>query len=147
VARKACRPDTGLEMDSVTKLERSLLMSRIRSKDTGPELVVRSILHRFGYRFRLHRKDLPARPDIVLPRHRKIILVHGCFWHGHTCRLASKPKSNKSYWSSKIRTNRSRDSRNLKALVSQGWKVLELWECDIRKADGLEQKVQDFMRG
>ena len=133
-------------MDTVTKSERSLLMSRIRSKDTLPELAVRSILHRCGYRFRLHREDLPGRPDIVLPRHHKIILVHGCFWHGHTCRLASKPKSNEDYWSLKIQTNRARDSRNLAALVSQDWKVLELWECDIRKVDGLEQTLQEFMR-
>jgi DNA mismatch endonuclease, patch repair protein len=132
-------------VDTITKSERSLLMSRIRSKNTHPELVVRSILHQCGYRFRLHRKDLPGRPDIVLPRHRKIILVHGCFWHGHTCRLASKPKSNKSYWSLKIQTNRARDSRNLVALISQGWKVLELWECDIRKADNLEHTLKDFM--
>lgn len=132
-------------MDTITKSERSLLMSRIRSKDTRPELVVRSILHRCGYRFRLHRKDLPGRPDIVLPRHRKIILVHGCFWHGHTCRLASKPKSNKRYWNLKIQTNRARDSRNLEALVSQGWKVLELWECDIRKGYGLEETLRKFM--
>jgi DNA mismatch endonuclease (patch repair protein) len=73
--------------------------------------------------------------------------VHGCFWHGHTCRLASKPKSNRSYWKSKIQTNRVRDSRNREALVSLGWKVLELWECEIRKADGLARKVQDFMHG
>jgi DNA mismatch endonuclease (patch repair protein) len=132
-------------MDTITKSQRSLLMGRIRGKNTGPELAVRSILHRCGYRFRLHQKDLPGKPDIVLPRHRKIVLVHGCFWHGHTCRLASKPKSNESYWSLKIQTNRARDSRNLEALVSQGWKVLELWECDIRKANGLEQALQKFM--
>jgi DNA mismatch endonuclease (patch repair protein) len=132
-------------MDTITKSERSHLMSRIRSKDTQPELAVRSMLHRSGYRFRLHRKDLPGRPDIVLPRHRKIILVHGCFWHGHTCNLASKPKSNESYWSSKIQMNRARDSRNLQALVSQGWQVLELWECDIRKGTGLKRTIQDFM--
>jgi DNA mismatch endonuclease (patch repair protein) len=132
-------------MDTITKSERSQLMSRIRSKDTRPELAVRSILHRSGYRYRLHRKDLPGRPDIVLPRHRKIILVHGCFWHGHTCTLASKPKSNESYWSPKIQMNRERDSRNVQALVSMGWQVLELWECDIRKGAGLESAIQNFM--
>lgn len=132
-------------MDTITKSERSALMARIRSKNTRPELVVRSLLHRCGYRFRLHRKDLPGRPDIVLPKHHKIILVHGCFWHGHTCQLASKPKSNKSYWSTKIRMNRARDERNMKALVGQGWKVLEIWECDIRKADELEQLLHGFM--
>lgn len=134
-------------MDSMTSAERSALMSRIRSKDTQPELAARSILHRLGYRFRLHRKDLPGRPDIVLPRHRKIVLVHGCFWHGHTCRLASKPKSNKGYWSAKIKANRGRDARNLDALLHQGWSVLELWECEIRKLEGLEEKLRAFMEG
>jgi DNA mismatch endonuclease (patch repair protein) len=121
-------------------------MSRIRSKDTRPELVVRSILHRLGYRFRLHRKDLPGRPDIVLPRHRKIILVQGCFWHGHTCQLASKPKSNVDYWRIKIANNRARDSRNVEALMQRGWTVLELWECEVRRLDGLEQTLQKFMQ-
>jgi DNA mismatch endonuclease (patch repair protein) len=132
-------------MDTISKSERSALMSRIHSENTRPELAVRSILHQLGYRFRLHQKGLPGRPDIVLPRHRKIILVQGCFWHGHTCQLASKPKSNESYWSLKIQTNRTRDSRNLEALFSQGWKVLELWECEIRKRDGLQERLQHFM--
>jgi DNA mismatch endonuclease (patch repair protein) len=120
-------------------------MSRIRSKDTTPEIVVRRILHRMGYRFRLHRKDLPGCPDIVLPKHGKIVLVHGCFWHGHTCRLASKPKTNSSYWSGKIEKNRERDARNLAALKEAGWDVLELWECDVRKLEGLEQTLIEFL--
>lgn len=121
-------------------------MGRIRSKDTKPEKTVRSILHGLGYRFRLHRKDLPGRPDIVLPRHMKIILVHGCFWHGHTCRLASKPKSNGSYWSGKIQRNKDRDARNLAALEAAGWSVLELWECDIRRLEGIEARLIDFLQ-
>lgn len=132
-------------MDTITPAKRSALMSRIRSKNTRPELAVRSILHRLGYRFRLHRKDLPGRPDIVLPKHRKIILVQGCFWHGHTCRLASKPKSNEGYWSTKIAGNRARDARTLKALAEQGWTVLELWECEVRRFEGLEERLQAFM--
>ncbi|MCS6497135.1 very short patch repair endonuclease [Burkholderia thailandensis] len=132
-------------MDTITPAERSALMSRIRSVNTRPEIAVRSILHRLGYRFRLHRKDLPGRPDIVLPRHRKIVLVHGCFWHGHTCRLASKPKSNEGYWSTKIQANRARDARNLEALTQQGWSVLELWECEVRKLEGIEEKLRAFM--
>lgn len=132
-------------MDTITPAERSALMSRIRSENTRPEIAVRSILHRLGYRFRLHRKDLPGRPDIVLPRHCKIVLVHGCFWHGHTCRLASKPKSNESYWSTKILANRARDARNLEALNQQGWSVLELWECEVRKLEGIEEKLRAFM--
>ncbi len=133
-------------MDTITSTERSTLMSRIRSKDTRPEMAVRSLLHRMGFRFRIHRKDLPGRPDIVLPRHRKIVLIQGCFWHGHTCRLASKPKSNESYWSAKLETNRARDARNLAALIGQGWIVLELWECEIRRFEGLEEKLQAFMQ-
>lgn len=133
-------------MDTFTPANRSALMSRIQGKNTGPELAVRSILHRLGYRFRLHRSDLPGRPDIVLPKHRKVILVHGCFWHGHTCRLAAKPKSNEDYWLPKIARNRERDMRNLAALTSLGWIVLELWECEIRRREGLEGRIAAFMR-
>lgn len=132
-------------MDTLTPQARSQLMGRIHSKNTKPEIAVRSTLHRLGYRFRLHRKDLPGRPDIVLPRHRKIILVQGCFWHGHTCRLASKPKSNKGYWEPKIRANRARDARNLAALADLGWSVLELWECEIKNSQDLESRLRKFM--
>ncbi|KUZ98731.1 very short patch repair endonuclease [Burkholderia latens] len=121
-------------------------MARIRCKDTKPELAVRSILHRLGFRFRLHRKDLPGRPDIVLPKHRKIILVQGCFWHGHTCRLASKPKSNQVYWAQKILSNQERDRRTLASLKDAGWSVLELWECEIRAGRGLIERIVDFMQ-
>ena len=132
-------------MDTIPSTARSALMGRIRSKDTQPELVVRSLVHRLGYRFRLHRKDLPGRPDIVLPRHRKIILIHGCFWHGHSCRLASKPKTNEGYWTNKISGNRARDARNLTTLLEDGWSVLELWECEVRRYEGLEEKLRSFM--
>jgi DNA mismatch endonuclease (patch repair protein) len=133
-------------MDTITKAERSALMSRIRSKNTNPEMAVRSILHRLGYRFRVHRKDLPGKPDIVLPRYRKIVLVHGCFWHGHTCRLASKPKSNEGYWGPKIARNQRRDVENREALLKHGWQVLELWECEVRKLDGIEERLLEFMQ-
>lgn len=139
------RNPTFHNMDTISSEERSALMSRIRSKNTLPELVVRSLLHRMGYRFRIHQRDLPGAPDIVLPRHKKIVLVHGCFWHGHFCRLASKPKSNSEYWSEKILRNKARDERNLKALEAAGWKVLELWECEIRKFDGLEIRLAKFL--
>ena len=132
-------------VDNLSKEKRSELMARIRSKDTKPELVVRSILHRLGFRFRIHRKDLPGKPDIVLPRHRKIILIQGCFWHGHNCSLASKPKSNQYYWSEKIRANRLRDHRVKRELIKQGWSVLELWECEVRKEIGLAKKLKVFM--
>lgn len=122
-------------------------MGRIRSKDTRPEVVVRSLLHRLGFRFRLHRKDLPGRPDIVLPRHGKIVLVQGCFWHGHEgCKLASKPKSNADYWTPKIAGNRERDAKNIAALQALGWDVMELWECEVRRLDGIEERLQVFFR-
>ncbi|MBW8829751.1 MAG: DNA mismatch endonuclease Vsr [Burkholderiales bacterium] len=132
-------------LDTIDPDRRSALMSRIRSKDTQPEIAVRSLLHRMGYRFRLHRKDLPGRPDIVLPRHRKAILVHGCFWHGHECPLGSKPKSNQEYWGAKITVNRARDERNLLRLRDLGWSVLVLWECDIRRSIGLQEVLAAFL--
>jgi DNA mismatch endonuclease (patch repair protein) len=132
-------------MDTITPEARSALMARIRHRDTKPERVVRSLLHRMGYRFRLCRKDLPGRPDIALPRHKKIVLVHGCFWHGHDCRLASKPKSNAEYWLGKIATNRARDAKNLSALNEIGWDVLELWECEIRNFVNIESRLLRFL--
>ena len=120
-------------------------MGRIRSKNTRPELTVRSLLHALGYRFRLHRKDLPGRPDIVLPKHKKIIFVQGCFWHGHACKLGSKPKSNGEYWSPKISKNRERDVKNIAKLEEMGWGVLELWECDIRKFDRIKERLIEFL--
>lgn len=133
-------------MDTLTPEDRSALMSRIRSKNTKPELIVRSLLHRLGYRFRIHRSDLPGRPDIVLPKHGKVILVQGCFWHGHCCRIASTPKSNQGYWIPKIQATRARDVRNIQALRDIGWVVLELWECEICKAPNLISKIQQFMQ-
>ncbi|WP_334045570.1 very short patch repair endonuclease [Burkholderia cepacia] len=133
-------------VDKISAEARSKLMGRIHGKDTKPELAVRSILHRLGFRFRLHRKDLPGRPDIVLPRHRKIILVQGCFWHGHTCRRGAKPKSNQDFWAQKILSNQERDRQNLTALTEAGWSVLELWECEIRAGTGLTERIIEFMR-
>lgn len=133
-------------MDTLTPEARSRLMSRIRSKDTKPELVVRSLLHRLGYRFRLHRRDLPGSPDVVLPRHKKVILIQGCFWHGHLCKLAPGPKSNQAYWSPKIAANRLRDAQNKQKLEDLGWAVLELWECEIRDLYGTEERIRVFMQ-
>ncbi|MFC5522663.1 very short patch repair endonuclease [Polaromonas jejuensis] len=132
-------------MDTLTPEARSRLMSRIRGKDTKPELIVRSVLHRLGFRFRIHRKDLPGRPDIVLPRHKKVVLVHGCFWHGHLCKIAPGPKSNTAYWSPKIEANRARDDRNRTALKDLGWDVLELWECEIRDLQKTEERLRAFL--
>jgi DNA mismatch endonuclease (patch repair protein) len=118
-------------------------MARIKSKDTKPELAVRSTLHRLGYRFRLHVKGLPGSPDLVFPGRKKIILVHGCFWHGHACsRGRSVPKSNVDFWVTKIQGNRRRDLRTIRKLRLAGWSVLIVWECKIKKDDWLTRVLK-----
>lgn len=110
---------------------RSRVMSRIRARNTSPELFVRRALHRAGFRFRLHRKNLPGKPDLVLPRHRVAVFVHGCFWHGHNCGAFRLPKTNASYWERKIEANQRRDRHNQQLLLQNGWKVYVIWECDL----------------
>lgn len=123
--------------DSLSCEKRSEVMSRVRSKNTKPEVFVRSVLHRMGYRFRIHRKDLPGNPDVVLPKHRTLIFVHGCFWHQHPgCRKATIPRNNREYWERKLRRNVERDAKARRALAEQGWKVLILWECEIPREEG-----------
>ncbi len=123
-------------MDIVTPEVRSGMMSGIRGKDTAPELKVRRFLHANGFRFRLHRKDLPGRPDIVLPKYKACIFVNGCFWHRHKdCKLASEPKSREEFWNKKFSENVARDTKNYKALQASGWRVAVLWECGLRKAE------------
>lgn len=118
-------------------------MSRIRSANTRPEIAVRKLLHALGYRFRLHRRDLPGKPDIVLPKYRLAIFVHGCFWHQHRgCRLASKPKTRRDYWGPKLAGNVRRDEAAAKALKVLGWTVAVIWECDVRKKETLLTVVQ-----
>jgi DNA mismatch endonuclease (patch repair protein) len=107
-------------------------MRQIHSTDTGPELAVRRLLHGLGYRYRLHRKELPGHPDLVFVSRRKVIFVHGCFWHAHTCKAGHPPKSNQVYWSAKLARNVERDARNQFALRSLGWECLVIWECQIR---------------
>lgn len=120
--------------DILSKSDRSKLMSRIRNADTGPEMLVRSMLHSRGFRFRLHRKDLPGRPDIVLPRYRVAVLVHGCFWHLHdNCPDGRLPKSNIEFWKKKLYGNKERDKRNLGALAEAEWRPIVVWECEIEK--------------
>lgn len=119
-------------------------MAAIKSKDTKPELAVRRSLHNAGFRFRLRTPGLPGRVDIVLPRYRQIVLVHGCFWHGHTCSVAHTPKTNPEYWSAKIQGNVERDLRNQNALELGGWEVTTIWECDL--AGGTERLVADLVR-
>jgi DNA mismatch endonuclease (patch repair protein) len=121
-------------------------MSRIRSSGTSPELAVRRMLHARGFRFRLHRKDLPGRPDVVLPKYRTAIFVHGCFWHQHPeCRLASKPKTRMDYWQPKLAGNVERDARNKAALELLGWRVETIWECDTRRHEALIARVDEIL--
>ena len=107
-------------------------MAGIRGKNTRPELAIRSALHRLGYRFRLHRKDLPGKPDLVFPRHRAVILVHGCFWHGHDCHLFRWPKTRREFWQQKISSNVARDRRHLSELAVRCWRVATIWECALK---------------
>ena len=110
-------------------------MQAVKSKDTGPELAVRRIMHKLGYRYRLHKKGLPGRPDLVFARRKKVIFVHGCFWHGHDCRYGRPPESRRKYWLPKLERNRERDRENKAELESLGWKVLTVWECQIKRKD------------
>lgn len=113
-------------------------MSRIGQKDTAPEMIVRRALHALGYRYRLHAKDLPGRPDIVFRSRRTVIFVHGCFWHGHqdaSCPIAHTPKSNRTFWLAKIARNQARDGRKKQSLIDAGWRVLEVWECDLKDVE------------
>jgi len=118
--------------DSLSKDQRSEVMRRIRSKDTYPEIQVRQALHASGFRYRLHDSKLPGKPDIVLPRHKAVVLVHGCFWHGHGCKLSHVPSSNVAYWTAKITRNQTRDKKNAAALEALGWRVFTIWECDLQ---------------
>lgn len=129
-------------MDSLSRRHRSWNMQRISGRDTRPELIVRSVLHRLGYRFRLHVKSLPGRPDIALPRYHAIVFVHGCFWHQHRgCRFAYRPKSNITFWSEKFEQNVRRDSRNRKELRRLGWHVVVVWECQTTDRAALTRRL------
>lgn len=121
-------------------------MSRVKGVDTKPEIFVRSLVHRMGFRFRIHRRDLPGNPDIVLPKHGKIIFVHGCFWHGHKrCPRAKRPKTNKAFWNRKLDMNSKRDKTLQKKLRSKGWKVLVVWQCETKRPDKLLGKFGRFL--
>ena len=119
-------------MDIVDQPTRSRMMSGIRSTNTKPEIIVRSLLHRQGFRFKLHVKNLPGKPDIVLPKYHAAIFVNGCFWHGHNCRLFKMPSTRRDFWQSKIENNRKNDDRSIKSLCSLGWRVATVWECAMR---------------
>lgn len=134
-------------MDILTPEQRSEVMRRIRGKDTKPEMLLRSALHRAGFRFRLHRRSLPGAPDIVFPGRRKAIFVHGCFWHSHRCKRARKPASNRDYWIPKLAENKKRDARNRRRLTALGWSSLVVWECQLRTMDRVMAKVEKFLDG
>jgi DNA mismatch endonuclease (patch repair protein) len=122
-------------------------MSAIRGAHTKPEMIVRSLAHRLGYRFRLHRRDLPGKPDLVFPAQRKVIFVHGCFWHMHDCRYGSvTPATNAEFWQNKRMSTVERDARHLKSLRQDGWRVLIVWECETREPEKLERKLDKFLR-
>lgn len=135
-------------MDSLTPAQRSERMSRIGGKDTKPELLVRRLVHHLGYRFRLHRRDLPGTPDLVFPSRRKVILVHGCFWHRHpdpACKLARIPKSRQEFWIPKLESNRRRDAENWRRMQEMGWETMVIWECELKNSDALTARVKEFL--
>jgi DNA mismatch endonuclease (patch repair protein) len=120
-------------------------MKAVRRKDTAPEMLVRHILHRAGFRYRLHVAALPGSPDIVFPARRKVIFVHGCFWHGHECSAGRPPQTRQEYWLPKIARNRARDASNLEALLTLGWNSMVVWECALKDRNALFQRLRDFL--
>jgi DNA mismatch endonuclease (patch repair protein) len=138
--------ETSRAVDTLTPEQRSERMSRVRSRDTKPELFVRRLVHGMGYRYRLHRRDLPGHPDLVFPIRGKIIFVHGCFWHRHgTCKYTRWPKSRLEFWKPKLEENNRRDKANQKALREMGWKVMVVWECQLRDGERLSAKLRNFL--
>jgi len=126
-------------------MDRSENMRAIRSKDTLPEMTVRSLVHRLGYRFRLHRQDLPGKPDLVFSVRRKVIFVHGCFWHSHACKSGLIPKSNRDFWLPKLRANKARDKKNIEALTQQGWRALVIWQCELKDSRAVGLRIKRFL--
>lgn len=131
--------------DNRTPASRSALMSRIGGKHTVPEVFVRRMLHELGYRFRLHRKDLPGTPDIVFPSRRKVIFVNGCFWHAHGCGIGQPPKSRRRFWVTKLERNRARDRRNVADLRAMGWRALTVWQCQTKAPKRLTRRLRLFL--
>jgi DNA mismatch endonuclease (patch repair protein) len=133
-------------MDVLTPEQRHYNMSRIHAKNTKPELIVRKWLWHNGYRYRLHKKDLPGKPDIVLQKYQVVIFINGCFWHRHNCKYASTPQTRKEFWEKKLNDNVKRDRQNIRKLRALNWRVLIIWECEIKKWDSiLEKKIIDFI--
>jgi DNA mismatch endonuclease (patch repair protein) len=133
-------------VDHISKEKRSWNMSRIRSKNTKPEKIVRSLLHLLGYRFRIHRKDLPGKPDIVLPKHKTVIFVHGCFWHRHKgCRRCTTPSTNREFWLNKFNRNVRNDKKNKIKLEKRGWEVCIIWECQTKDVKKLLKVIKGYL--
>ena len=133
-------------MDVFSREKRSQIMSRVSGKNTKPEIAVRSLLHNLGYRFRLHRKDLPGKPDITLPKHKKVIFVHGCFWHGHAdCSRSKRPATNEEFWHEKLDKNIERDKATVNSLKELGWDVLTVWTCEVKDTNKLKNKLLSFL--
>jgi len=131
--------------DHVTSPKRSEIMKAVGTKNTGAEMIVRRLLHSKGFRYRLHRPDLPGSPDIVFPRFRKVVFVHGCFWHGHDCSKGRLPKSKPEYWRPKIEANKNRDLRCTAELMELGWNVAVVWQCELRNIAALSMKIENFL--
>lgn len=133
-------------MDKVSPQQRSINMSKVKSKNTKPEKIVRSLLHSLGYRFRLHRKTLPGTPDIVLPKYKAVIFVNGCFWHGHDgCKRATIPDTNKEFWERKISANKARDQKNIFDMEKLGYRCLVIWQCELKDKNLLIQRLLNFL--
>ena len=133
--------------DTVSRSKRTEIMSSVKQRHTKPEIAVRKILHRHGFRFRLHNKKLPGTPDIVLPKHKAVIFVHGCFWHQHEgCRKSRRPTSNIEFWNEKLDKNIARDNRKELELKKSGWKVLNIWDCEIKDENLLIEKIESFLQ-
>jgi DNA mismatch endonuclease, patch repair protein len=133
-------------VDVFSQVKRSWIMGRVKGRDTKPEMMVRSLVHRMGFRFRVHRRDLPGNPDVVLPRHRKVIFIHGCFWHGHPgCPRSKRPTTNQTFWDKKLNGNLERDKRFQEELRHTGWRVLVIWQCETKISDFLMIKLERFL--
>lgn len=134
-------------MDNISKKERSHIMSLVKQKNTKPEMFVRSFLHRKGLRYRLHDNKLPGKPDLVFPKYKTVVFIHGCFWHGHDdpkCKLARIPKSRVEFWTNKVKSNHERDIKNKEILQAMGWRVLTIWECELTEQKSLERLFYDI---
>ena len=133
-------------VDTVSPIVRSRIMANVKSKDTQPEMQVRRMLHGLGYRYRLHRRDLPGRPDLTFPSRKKVVFVNGCFWHQHSgCPRATIPATNREFWIAKLERNRLRDERNQTLLSLDGWKVMTVWECQLRDIDQVAEYLTAFL--